>query len=89
MNAERAMVVLMVTIGTWIAMFFKTSSLSFDGSVSRFLPNPCLTDKVKNAVDTIARIWKAFKSVYGGDPQVRQGYLPQQKSSGHHRRQTD
>lgn len=56
MNAERAMVVLIVTIGTWIAMYFKTSCLSFGGIVSRFLPNPCLTDKVKNAVDTIARI---------------------------------
>lgn len=56
MNAERAMVVLMVTIGTWIAMFFKTSCLSFDNNVLRFLPNPWLTDKVKNTVDTIARI---------------------------------
>lgn len=56
MNAERAIVVLMVTIGTWIAVFFKTCCLSFGDIVSRFLPNPCLTDKVKNTVDTIARI---------------------------------
>lgn len=56
MNAQRAKVVLKVMMGTWTAIFLKTACLSPDGTVLRFLPNPCLTDKVKNTVDTISKI---------------------------------
>lgn len=52
---QRAIVVLIVTIGISMAVFFNTASISLRGRVSRFLPKPWLTDKVKNTVATIAR----------------------------------
>ena len=52
----RAMVVLKVTIGTWMAIYFKTIEVSWVKGSPSFFPNPCLTDRVKKTVDTMARI---------------------------------
>lgn len=53
------MVVLMVTIGTWMAMYFRTSWTSCGFSLTRrrrFLPKPCCTHCVRKTVATTTRI---------------------------------
>lgn len=59
MKAVRAMVVLIVTMRIWNAMYFKTAIRSSLGIVARFLPKPCFTESVRKTQETIARIYKA------------------------------
>lgn len=51
------MVVLSVTMGTWIAIYFRMSSVSCIGSVPRSVPKPWRTDKVRKTVEAIAEAY--------------------------------
>lgn len=55
MKAVRAKVVLKVTTGIWMAIYFKTASRSAVGNLVKSVPKPCFTDRVKKTVDAIAR----------------------------------
>lgn len=54
----RAIPVLIVTSGIWIAIYLRTSIDDSRGSVKRFWPKPLLTESVKNTVDTIDNPWE-------------------------------
>lgn len=56
MKAQRATAVLMVTIGTWMAIYFRTREVSLVNGSPKGFPKPCLIDRVRKTVETIARI---------------------------------
>ena len=66
MKEDRAIVVLKVTMGICMAMYLRTSEVSWVKGSPKGLPKPWWTESVRKTVDTIAEIWRQTKDVSNG-----------------------